>query len=304
MSAPRSRLASLPALVVAAAGLAAATAVPLLPGCRTAARRGIVSLSPDVTEALFAMGLGGRLVGRTSACDYPPEAAGVPVMGGYGKPAVESILAARPRLVAGSGIGLDAQVTEIERAGIPVCIARPRKLDDVARFFRELGRAVGEPGAGERLAADFRAAFDAARAKAAKIPEPRRPTVYLEIAGSPIWAAGHGNFIDELIRAAGGRNAVGDLGSGYIRPTAEDVIKRNPDVIIMAYMAEERRSAAERLVRRPGWSRVAAVRNGRVWADIDCNLLLRSGPRLVEGLRILATRLAEVRASLSAEEKR
>ena len=128
------------------------------------------------------------------------------------------------------------------------------------------------------------------------MPEERKPRVYLEISGDPIWAAGRGNFVDELIRAAGGRNAVADLGAGYIRPTAEDVIKQNPDVVILAYMSPDKEAAVKRFSRRPGWGRVSAVGNRRVWADIDPNLLLRPGPRLVEGLRILAARLAAVRA--------
>ncbi len=299
MSASRSRLAALPALILALAGLAAATVIPLsLRGARAAPRREarrIVSLSPDVTEAIFAMGLGQRLVGRTSASDYPPEAARVPVVGGYGTPSVEKVLWLRPDLVAGTGIGLGAQVAEIRRAGVPVYVAHGETLEGVAWSFRELGRLAGEPEAGRTLAASFRRAFTDARARAARVPEKRKPRVYLEIAGDPIWATGRGNFVDELIRAAGGRNAVTDLGAGYIRPTAEDVIKLNPDVVILAYMSPDKKAAVQRFSLRPGWGQINAVKNQRVWADIDPNLLLRPGPRLVEGLRILAARLAAVR---------
>ncbi len=300
MSAGRSRLAALPAVVLALAGLAAATAVPLSlsrgrPVASSRAVR-IVSLSPDVTEILFAMGLGDRLVGRTSASDYPPEAARVPVVGGYGKPSVEKILGAKPDLVTGSGLGLAAQVREIERAGIPVYIGSAKTLGDVADFFEELGRRAGSPEAGTDLATEFQAAFAAARARNAGLSEEERPKVYLEIAGNPIWAAGSGTFIDELIRAAGGRNALAGLGSGYIRPTAEDVIKLDPDVVLLTYMSPDKMAAEERFARRPGWGRVTAVRNGHVWADIDTNLLLRPGPRLVDGLGILSARLGAVRA--------
>ena len=299
MSAGRSRLAALPALLVALAGLAAATVIPLgLGGARAAPRREarrIVSLSPDVTEALFAMGLGDRLVGRTSASDWPPEAACVPVVGGYGTPSVEKVLGLKPDLVAGTGIGLGAQLAEIRRAGVPVYVARGKTLEGVAWSFRELGRLAGEPEAGRTLAARFRRAFADARARAAEAPDEQKPSVYVEIAGDPIWAVGRGNFVDELIRAAGGRNAVGDLGAGYIRPTAEDVIEHDPDVVILAYMSPDKKAAVEDFSRRPGWGRVSAVKNRRVWADIDPNLLLRPGPRLVEGLKMLAARLAQAR---------
>jgi len=300
MSAGPSRVAAAPAIAVALAGLALAAWLPgylsrPAPGPRGEPARRIVSLSPSTTEALFAMGLGERVIGVTTNCDYPPGAGKLPCMGGYGQPAIESILAARPDLVAGSGQGLDVLVREIPRAGVPVYIAPDGSLEAVASGFEELGRHAGEAEAGARLAADFRAAFENARRETAGLSDSERPKVYVEIWHDPLFAVGRDNFIDEMIEVAGGRNAIAELGRGYIRPTAEDVIRSDPDVIVTAYMTSREAPATRQFAARPGWGGVRAVREGRVWSDIDIDLLLRPGPRLADGLKRLAARLAAVR---------
>lgn len=293
------RLAALPLLAVALAGLAAAGFLALRPARArpAAAGTGIVSLSPSTTETLFALGLGGRVVGVSTACDWPPEARRLPKMGDYGGPAAESILAARPALVVYSGRGLEARLLEVRRAGIAVYSAPDESLEGIAAGFEELGRLAGAPRAGEKLAADFRAAFARAAARTAALAEAARPTVFIETWDSPLSTVGGDTFVDELIRAAGGRNVAGDLGRGYFSPPVETVLRRDPQVVILARMLPAGGSAAATLAARPGWADTAAVRSGRVWADLNPDWLLRPGPRLVEGLAALSARLDAVRGA-------
>ncbi|HOX08029.1 MAG TPA: helical backbone metal receptor, partial [Planctomycetota bacterium] len=297
-----SRLASAPAFLVALFGLIAAL---LLPGYLSRGRRAgpqeprpagrIVSLSPSTTETLFALGVGDRVVGVSTWCDYPPEAKALPKMGDYGTPATEAILAARPDLVVVSGRGMQRFLAEVERSGVRVYYAPDDTAANIAEGFAELGRLVGADDAGRRLAGEMRLAF-AAGALRPVGTEDGRPTVFLVTQSDPLGTVGGDTFVDELIRAAGGRNVASDLGRGYFTPTVETVIRRDPQVIVVTQMGEEGAAAARALAVRPGWGGVRAVRDGRVWSDLDPDCLLRPGPRLIKGLDELRARLARVRA--------
>ncbi len=291
-----SRLAAVPAILVALAGLTAAVLAPTY-FTRVRSMGGIVSLSPSTTETLFALGLGHRLVGVSTYCNYPPEAKALPKMGDYGTPAVESILAARPELVVVSGRGMNRMLKGLERAGIRVYCAPDDSIENIASGFEELGRLAGDAGAGRRLASEFRDRFAKESARTAARAESARPLVFLETWSAPLSTVGGDTFVDELIRAAGGRNVAADLGKGYFAPAVESVIRRDPQAIVITRMGDEGAAAAHALAGRPGWAGVRAVREGRIWADIDPDWLLRPGPRLVRGLEALRARLDEVRAA-------
>ena len=304
--APRpSRLAAVPAVVVALAGLVAAVMLPGylarshrsggVPGPALPVER-IVSLSPSTTETLFALGLGSKVVGVSTWCDYPPEVKALPKMGDYGSPAMEAILAARPDLVVVSGRGMSRVLVDLERAGIRVYFAPDDTVANIASGLEELGVLAGAAESGRKLASEMHAAFAAGDARAA-LPADRRPLVFLETWSEPLSTVGGDTFVDELVRAAGGRNVAADLGKGYFAPTVETVIRRDPQVIIITRMGDEGAAAAKALASRPGWAGVRAVREGRVWSDLDPDCLLRPGPRLVKGLEALRKRLDEVRAA-------
>jgi len=304
------RRAALPALAVALLGLAAASLVPGYFARKGpaggAARRveRIVSLSPSTTETVFALGLGAKLIGVSSACDWPPEASRLPRMGDYGGPAVEKILAARPDLIVLSGRQMENQMSDFRRSGLPVYFAPDGSVEEIAAGFEELGRLAGAAEAGRKLSAELRAAFAAARARTARLAGPERPRVYVEISYDPVFAIGRDNFVDELVRAAGGANVLGSLGEGYFQPAVESIIRLDPEVIVLTSMTPDGPPAAQfaaQVARRPGWSGLSAVRHGRVWADLSPDLLLRPGPRLAEGLERLGARLAAVRGAAPAE---
>ncbi len=136
------------------------------------------------------------------------------------------------------------------------------------------------------------AQLQAVAARVAAIEEDQRPRVFVEIDKSPLMTAGAGSFIDDLIARAGGRNVAHDIQTAYPRIDPERVIAWNPEVILVAHGGAPG-EAAKRLARQIGWSNVAAVRQRRIIDDIDPDLLFRPGPRLVEGVKQLAQRLAK-----------
>ena len=244
----------------------------------------IVSLAPNLTEIVCAVGGAGRLVGRTSACDYPPDAvAAVPVLGDFGKPSLELLTAARPTVVIEVDLHDESVAAHIERLGIRRQRVPCMQLDDIPGAIREVGRLVECVARAEALAARIEAGIDAARQA---VGGGARPAVYVEIWHDPLTTAGTGTFLSELVALAGGRNLGDAGGKGYFQVSPEWVIAQDPDVILCAYMSRGG-DATRQVTKRAGWKQVAAVANGAVHAGFDNSLILRPGPRVLEGLQVL-----------------
>lgn len=255
---------------------------------RTAPRgpaRRIVSLTPNTTEALFAIGAGDRVVGVSRYCDWPREAASLPKVGGYVDPSLEAILALRPDLVVGArGPSNRGVVDRLRESDIATYFPLDRSLDDIYALLLGLGQRVGRSDAARTVVARLRrdrAAID--RALAGRT----RPSVLLVYGYRPIVVAGPGGFADELVRASGGRNVVRE-GTAYPTISLERVEALAPEVIVEARFSEHEDGASA-----PDWQRlptIPAVRDGRVIVLRD-ERLVRPGPRVVEGIRVLASRL-------------
>jgi len=251
----------------------------------------VVSLSPNTTEILFAIGAGGDVVGVTASCDYPPEARSVTRIGGYGCPNAEKILALRPDVVVGAGEGMGAlpAVRLLVQRGIPVRLFEHESFGAILELTRRLGEATGRQENARRLVASLSARLAALDERTRNVPEAKRPRVYVEVWNDPIMSIGSHSFITELVRRAGGASVTADLPGDYPRVAPELVVERDPQVILTGYMNDPAQAAA--VARRIGWGRVAAARDGRIITDIDPDLLLRPGPRLVDGAEQLFRRL-------------
>ncbi|HEX7126028.1 MAG TPA: cobalamin-binding protein [Thermodesulfobacteriota bacterium] len=251
-----------------------------------AAPRRIVSLAPNLTEIVFALGLGDRLVGATDFCDYPPEVSRVPRVGGVASPSAERIVALRPDLVLATtaGNGRD-EILALARLGLPVVVSAPRDVDAVARSFELIGRAAGVPDRGLALASAFRGRIDAVRRRVAGRPRPRTLVV---VWPDPIVAAGPSSFVASLLAVAGGVNALsghgGRLTEQYPTLGVESVLALAPEVIVLAAFPGTTIETLDRLGRYP---QLPAVRDGRL-ATIPQDLLIRPGPRLADAAEALA----------------
>ena len=270
------------AVLLCAAGCASDGAPASQGNTSDVAPRRIVSLTPSLTETLFALGLGERVVGVTSFCDWPPEAASLPKVGGYSNPSPESVLALEPDLVVVSpNAGNREAALAMERAGTRLLVVEGDGLDDTYRVIQTVADACGVPDRGRELTAEIRsrvaAAGDAIAGREAV------PVLYC-VQMDPIIAVGSETLTDQLIALAGGRNVL--QAGGYPRLGIEAVIDAAPQVIIQTTMG-----GADDDVRIgdfwDGWPSIPAIATDRLHV-IDGTTSMRPGPRLGAAVEELA----------------
>ena len=242
----------------------------------------IVSLAPSVTETLFALGVGPRVVAVSDQCDYPPEVAALPKIGSFLTPSVEVVVAARADLVIGTpSPGNYDAVGELRRLGIRVEVVEATRLAEVATVTRRIAELVGVPGAGERLVGEMEREMSAVRARVANLPRRR---VLMIIGQEPLIAVGRETFLGDLLAEAGAAN-VAPPGSAWPHLNLEYVIAADPAVIIDSGMGSEEATASPSF-----WARfpsLAAVRERHVF-PFRSYRALRPGPRLPGALADLA----------------
>lgn len=247
--------------------------------------RRIVSLAPSLSENLFAIGAGKTVVGVTSADDYPAAVRRLPRVGDAYRPSIERIRALRPDvvLVESSTIDRRAADTFAARLKRPVFVQQSRTFDDVPRHLLQLGRITGSRSGAQRAAAAMKVRAAQVARRVAGEPRPR---VFVEINASPLYAAGPGTFIHDLIRRAGGTNVV--VGANpFPLYSKETLLAADPDHYVIAQGGPMGPRSG---TLPPPLNRLSAARNGRVHR-IPADLLLRPTPRLADGLVLLAKAL-------------
>jgi iron complex transport system substrate-binding protein len=252
----------------------------------------IVSLGPSNTEILYAIGAQDRLVGADLSSDYPEEAKSMAnISAAYGTLNVESIKALEPDLVLAAEIISAEQVQAMRDLGLTVFyLANPTSLPDgLYANIQTVGVLTGCEAGAAKLVAGLRGRFQAVADKVAGYDF--TPLVYFELDGTDParpYTAGPGTFIDILIGLAGGRNLGTALSAPWGQISAEEIFRQDPDVILLGDAAFG--VTPESVAGRPGWGNLTAVRKGAVYA-IDSNLVLRPGPRLIDGLETMAALL-------------
>lgn len=247
----------------------------------------IISLAPSNTEILFMLGLGDRVVGVSSICNYPAEAGKKEKVGDFFAPSLEKILLLKPDLViAGGGVQKELAL-KLSAMGIPTMTLYPKDLKEMLLDVLLTGKAAGKEAEAVKLMNSLKARIEKVKEQAKKS---KHPKVYFEIWNQPVTSAGKGSFIDELITIAGGENIFSSINKTFPEVSAEEIIKRNPDIIITAYM-EKKGKMKKEITGRSGWTGIKAVKDDKVFDDLDPDLLLRSGPRLVDGLEELEKKI-------------
>ncbi len=239
----------------------------------------IVSIAPSNTEILFALGLGDKIVGVTSACDYPEAAKKVDKVGDYNIN-IEAVVAKRPDLVVAVADLQMPVIQKLRELKLKVVAVNPHTLEEVFHAIEVMGNACGAGDAARRMVDSLQARVAAVESKAATAPVDSRPRVFVEIWNDPLMTAGAGTFVDDLVRRAGGRNIVGNI-EGWPQISPETVISAHTDIIVLTCF-----NRAEVMARHE-WRKVPAVAEGRVF-EIHPDLMVRPGPRLVDGLEALA----------------
>jgi iron complex transport system substrate-binding protein len=268
----------------------AALAALLLPACKQPGASGsatrVISLSPSTTEAVYAIGAGPLLVGRSKHCDYPPEAQALPVVGGYADPSLEAIIALNPTAVVGArGPAGPALEQALTTRGLTTFFPETESIAQIEAMLGELGRLLhAEAGAASAIAR-LRAKKDAITAAVAPLPRVR---VALLFDVAPIVAAGPGGFPDELIRLAGGENVIAQ-GGPFPTLNIEHLLALNPHVLLDGMSDTGMPGGSGPGIPRdgPGFRELSAVREGRVRA-LATSTALRPGPRIGDGLASIA----------------
>ena len=238
----------------------------------------IISLAPSNTEILFALGLGDKVVGVTDWCDYPPEALEKEKVGGYANPDIEKIVALNPDLIlAGYGNPIEVVYT-LAGLGLTVFGIKTTDLDDLLNDIRRVGEITDKEVEAQALTSAMESRIQAVTNQTEELEQ--RPRVFYIVWHDPLWTAGSGTFINELIEKAGGVNIFGNV-TGYPMVSIEDVLARDPEIIITSEWSYDWALNSTEL------ASTNASQSGRIFT-CDDDLVQRPGPRLVEGLEWFA----------------
>jgi len=242
----------------------------------------VVSLAPNLTEIVFAVGAGNRLVGRTSYCDYPPEAKAIAEVGDTIHPNLEPIIALKPQVVLVSTASqLEVFTQQLQGQNIAVFVTDPHDLEGVFRSIEQIGEIVGEKDRANQLVQKLRERTNAVE-QAVKQKPPVR--VFYQASGEPLYTAGRDSFVTDLMRRAGATSVTADVPGAWPKYSNESALAARPEAIILptgGSMGAANATVVEALRQSP------AVLNGRVY-KINDDYLARPGPRLVDGLEEMA----------------
>lgn len=250
--------------------------------------RRIVSLAPACTETLIELGLKDRLVGITPFSDYLKEAKDIEKIGFFTQPSLEKIVALRPDLVlAADYIGQESICRTLKRLGIKVEVFRRGGVKNMLEMVAEVGGLCDKERESRKLIGAMKATMHEAKRKVEGMEKPR---VYVEVGYSPLFTAGKGSHIDDLIEIAGGENIAREIDKPYPRISQEFIIQKDPQVIILPYMG--RGYTKESVKKRSGWENISAVQNNRIYDDIGTQIITIPSPNLIlKGLPELAKRI-------------
>jgi iron complex transport system substrate-binding protein len=247
----------------------------------------IVSLAPSITEILFALNLGDRVVGVTDYCNYPPEATQKPKVGGFSDVSMEKLLEAQPDLVLAASIHMAQVLPELEKQGLTVMVIDAHDFPGVLESIRLVGKATGTEKEAEALVAQMQERADkVAQAVAGR----ERPRVYWEL-DNTLWTVGPGSFVQDLIERAGGENIAANAEMAWVQLSAEAIIAADPEVIFLA--DHPYGESADTVKARPGWEKISAVVNGRIveLTQEQGDIVSRPGPRVIDALEMIARAL-------------
>lgn len=239
----------------------------------------VISLSPAITEILYALDLGDKIVGTTDYCDYPEEAKNTPKMGGFNTPNLELIVDSQPDLVFISS-GVQAELSnKFKELGIKTFALDAKTVDQVIENIKTMGKLMDAQEKAEEIASDMEKRRDAVK-KAVEGLE--KPLVFFEIWNEPLLSAGPETFISNILDIAGGINFAEDCETDYPQISLEVLLDRDPDF----YIAIDHRKNTD-ISTRPGFESLKALQNNQYY-KIEDDYVTLPGPRIIQGLERVA----------------
>ncbi|MGD0226836.1 MAG: cobalamin-binding protein [Terriglobia bacterium] len=243
----------------------------------------LVSIAPSITETLYELGLGDRLVGDTDYCDYPPQAKSLPHVGALLNPSLEKIVALKPDLVLGTDEANRRETADqLERLGIPLYGVTAHTVQGTLQSLEDLGHILDWDQPTQKLVARLRARVAAIEKQVQGEP---RPKVLFVVWYRPLITAGNQTFISDVIRRAGGESISDDLKSEWPHMGLEEVLKRAPDVILFP-LTEAFAPSLDEFQKLPGWRDLTAVKDYHIYFVAET--IMRPSPRLIDALEEVA----------------
>ena len=245
----------------------------------------IVSHVPGISEILFALGLGNRVVAVSDYCDYPPEAREKPSVGAYFEPSIETIISQAPDLVLTDGHS--ESIKGLSSLGVTFVVIDPKDLDGVLRDIRLLGQITGAEARAEALAGEMSARISEIVSQVEGAPRRRVFYVFDATDLNNPWTAGPGSFANDLVTLAGGENIAAVAPAPWVQFSIEAIVSADPEIIIADASMGTAVVSLEELRAHPAWQEMAAVKENRVYV-VNGDLVNRPGPRIVQGLEAIA----------------
>ncbi|MBV9242907.1 MAG: cobalamin-binding protein [Acidobacteria bacterium] len=243
--------------------------------------RRVVSLAPSVTESVFAVGAGDKLVGDTTYCNYPEQAKAIAKVGDTMNPNMETIVGLKPDIVLVSTASqIEAFTKTLEQNGIAVYVMNPTSLDGVLTDLGKLGDMLGTPEKAGNLVLEIRRRINNVNAS---LVGADKTTVFVQISKEPLFTTGRDAFLNSVINAAGGRSVTSSVATAFPKLSKETASTLNPEVIILSD-SEDNAAPNEAFNSSP------AVTQKRVY-KINADIISRPGPRLVDALEQIAADL-------------
>ena len=240
-----------------------------------------VSLAPNLTEIVFTVGAGERLVGVTSYCDYPAEAQAIQKIGDTLAPNIENIIALKPQIVLVSTASQMENFTRtLDAQGIAYFVTNPNSLDDIYKTIYQIGEIFGENEKAYQTVDEMKRRVADVEARTVQA---KGVKVFVQIDKNSLYTVGKDSFITDLIQRAGGESLTKDLTTAYPKISKETALALNPERIILSE-SENNMEPNEVFANSP------AVKNGKVFS-VNADLLSRPGPRVVDGLEKIARAL-------------
>lgn len=252
----------------------------------------VVSLAPNITEILFAIGMDVRqIVGVSDFCNYPQEAKSITKVGGFPTVNIEKIVSLSPDCVLSLGEASSPLNSNLKKAGLNVISVSAETISGVMDTILMIGRVVGREAEAEKLVNDMRRRLAVVEDAARKITNKKK--VYVELWNDPLTTCGKNSLVDEVVRTAGGINISGNIDALYPTISQEFVIKENPDIILVGYVSNSGGGSSKEIASRFGWGNLNAVKNNGIIDGINPALFLRPGPRIVDGVEQIYRKLYE-----------
>lgn len=248
----------------------------------------IVSLAPSNTEIIYALGLEDRLVGTTDYCDYPEAAKSKPRVSGYSTPNLEKVVSVQPDLILAESIHEKTVLPAMENLGLTVIVMSATSIDIVLKDIRLVGQINGKSKAAVELVDGLTSRIHTVVSKTAGLTPEQRPRVLYVVWHDPIWTVGRATFINDLIWEAGGINIFADDFEKSRVVSLESIIQKNPQVIVVSGMGTTGDLIYNSIMKESRLAGTDAMQNNRVYKISDANLIERPGPRIVDGLEMVA----------------